>query len=373
MTGVRPGGDPVTPHAWKGQSVRTRLKLIVFSLLPLALLLGSAELLASRRIHREFHVTKDPATGAGRYTMSIGRWPWRHESVVPLNSLGFADDEFTGVLPKRGCAHVVFAGDSFVFGDGVDRDKSFFQLVKAQRAKAGGEPCVRFFNVGERATTIEQQAQRIRETLPLLEPDVVVLGQYENDLSDLTKHGFVAEAVPDERPDVRRPTDIRLPTFNTSLVRLGQYHLFAFLITQGIAYDALARWSVLEQPGNEATAERLKAIYRELYDALVAELRARGIAFGVIILPGKFNVMAHRLPEEGFFVSLAEAARAPCLRLLPVLDAQRSPYAYLMYDGHLNEHGNQVVGRAVFEWLFESEPAPFARLRGRISAGAAGP
>ena len=132
----------------------------------------------------------------------------------------------------------------------------------------------------------------------------------------------------------------------------------------GVRYDVLSYWSVLDQPGNREVAEHLQVLYEEFYDGLAKDLQARRIAVGVLVMPSKFDVMAGRSPEEGFFVRLAEERGIPYLRLLPALDSRRSPYPFLLYDGHLNEQGNKVVAEAVFDWLFRSDTAPFPQLRG---------
>lgn len=119
--------------------------------------------------------------------------------MTPLNSLAFLDEEFVSIRPKGNCVHLVFAGDSYVIGDGVDREKSFFQLIKQWSAREHGERGLRFFNIAQRATTIEHQLRRIRETFPVLDPDIVILGQFQNDLTDLTKPGFVAHELPDSQ------------------------------------------------------------------------------------------------------------------------------------------------------------------------------
>jgi hypothetical protein len=147
------------------------------------------------------------------------------------------------------------------------------------------------------------------------------------------------------------------------LVRFLSYHAFAYMITHDIRYDVLSRWSVLADSSRRESAAELMEIYTEMYDSLVAELRDRGVAFGVIVLPSKFDLLAQRYPEEAFFVGLAEKQRSPHLLLFPALDANRSPYPYLMYDGHLNEAGNRAIAAAVYEWLYRADPAPFPRLR----------
>ncbi len=349
---------------WKELDLRGRTKLLVFSMLPAVVIVVSAEFLTSGTIHRSWNVAEDPLTGVSAYRMRIGRFPWGRESVTPLNTLGYPDDEFVNILPKGQCTHVVFAGDSYVFGDGVDRSESFPHLVKVWSSQKNPGRCIRFFNLAERGTTIEQQGQHIRKTLDLLDPDIILLGQYQNDLTDLTKPGFLAYSVPDSIPGTRRWTmRDRLRAFRFSTVRYLAYHVFAFAIKRRIKWDVLEQWSLLEQPANQMTAEILKSLYTSLFKDLVDDLRAREIELGVMILPSKFDVMAGRSPEEEFFLSLAAEHNVPALGLLATLDSNRTPYPFLMYDGHASAYGNYLIARAVYHWLFESETEPFPLLR----------
>ena len=348
-------------RGWRQETVKGKAKLVLCSLLPALIIFSAVELLASLSIHRSTQVTADPATGMRYYTMQIGRMPWGHQSVTALNSLGFPDREFDNILPKGDCVHVVFSGDSYVFGDGVDGEKGFFHLVKEWSARLNGRSCIRFFNIAERKATIEQQGQRIRETFSLLKPDIVILGQYQNDLTDLMKPGFIAHQLAGKgwMSDTLEP----IRGVDIALVRFLAYHAFAFMIKHDIPYEVLHHWSVLEKPGMGETAEKLKRVYSGVYGALVRHLREWNVEFGVLILPSKFDLLAGRSPEEAFFVKLAEAERVPYLPLMPVLDSYRAESPYLLYDGHLSELGNFAVAKAIMQWLFESTPPPFAKLR----------
>jgi lysophospholipase L1-like esterase len=314
--------------------------------------------------------------------MRTGDWPWSRVSVTPINSLGFPDAEFPDSTAPKTCTHVVVIGDSFVFGDGVDGDSSWVGILARDVAARTTGRCIRVFNLGERGTSVPRQARRLRELRARLRPDVVILGQYQNDLTDLLD--------PEPTPLILAPADTaqggagraegrtigressptgwgrvqdRLKLFSPRIVRFLSYHVFAAMITNGIHRDELARWSVLADTTRRETAERLQREYSASFDSLATELAADRIAFGVVIFPSKFDVLAGRYPEEALFLGLAERHRLPALRIFPVLDAKRAPYAFLMYDGHLNEHGNRLVADAVSEWLFTAEPAPFGALR----------
>ena len=126
--------------SWKEESWRGRLKLIAFALTPVTVLFLICEGLTAAAIQRNFKIEEDPATGGSTYVFRMGRYPWSHESRTRLNSTGFPDVAFDKLPPKGNCTHVVFAGDSYTFGDGVDGEKSYVSLVRARAAETFPEP-----------------------------------------------------------------------------------------------------------------------------------------------------------------------------------------------------------------------------------------
>ncbi len=321
-----------------------------------------AEACATYTIERTARVDHDDA-GQSMYVMRIGKFPWSHRSVTPLNSQGFPDVEFAALPAKGDCRHIVFVGDSFIFGDGVDRDSNFVSLVRRWSEERQPGRCIRVFNLGERGTTINRHAQVIRETLATLQPDVVILGQYQNDLTDLTTPPARADSTVQDARKVSW-TDVRerFGTANLNLVRMLLYHGFGVAIQRAMHYDLLRHWSVMADSSRAPDAERLQQTYAQIYGELIAELRDRGVAVGAIIIPSKFDVLAGRFPEEAFFMQLAQQHHLPVLPLFELLDQQRSPYVFLMYDGHFNEHGNRLVANAVYNWLYQVSPPPFPEL-----------
>ena len=338
------------------------LKTVLIVLVVTTGIMLFAEACATYSIERSASVKRDPS-GQSRYVMRIGKFPWSHRSVTPLNSQGYPDMEFAALPSKGDCRHIVFAGDSFIFGDGVDRDSNFVSHVRRWTEERQPNRCIRIFNLGVRGTTINRQAQAVRETLETLQPDVVIVGQYQNDLTDLTTPVARADSTVEEARKVRW-TDVRdrFGTANLNLVRMLLYHGFAIAIRRDVHYDLLRHWSVLADSSRAEDAKRLKQIYTESYGSFIDEMKNRGVAVGVIVIPSKFDVLAGRFPEESFFLELARQHAVPVLNLFPLLDEKRAPYAYLLYDGHFNEHGNRLVANAVYEWLYQASSPPFPTL-----------
>lgn len=353
---------------------RARLKLVMFSLIPMLIVLGLAQACAYMTLHRTVGTSTDSITGQRYYSMQIGRWPWSHRSLTPINSLGLPDVEFFGLGPKGPCKHVLLAGDSFTFGDGTSWEFRWGTLLQGMTARRAPDKCVRFFNIGVSNTTIDTTIVRIRQVLPLIQPDVVLLGQYQNDLTDLSNPGSPAWVPrgPGRKQDNHWGTRLgrMVPGYNVSLVRFATYQSFAFMIRNDIKYDVLGTWSVLEGDAKKGYADTLTTIYRQLYGSLVKDMRERNIELAALIFPSKMDVLAGRSPEGQYFEGLAREFQVPHLSLMPVIDANRAQMPFYLYDGHLNEFGNRVVADAVWNWLFTTRPGPVAALEGVVTGGA---
>lgn len=338
-----------------------RLRMGIMSLIPAAVLFGGAELYSTLAIQRAVAVETDDS-GKRRYVMRIGRLPWSRTSITHLNSHGFPEIEFSRIGHKGQCTHVVFLGDSFTFGDGVDGHSSFVSLIRHRTGRMNADRCVRVFNLGERGTTIDKQALNLRKHFAQLQPDVVVLAQYQNDLTDLKSSKAAAKPAGSDTRAAWKPAREKFKSMNLNVVRLASYHLFSNAIQRGVHYDLLKHWSVLADTARAAHARQLMEMYKSEFASLKSDLGRRGIGFGVVILPSKFDLLAGRFPEERFFRDLAEEENVPYLSTFPLLDSNRDPYPFLMYDGHLNELGNRLIADAVFTWLFD-DPALFPALR----------
>lgn len=283
-----------------------------------------------------------------------------------MNTMGFPDEEYGNLPPKGSCFHVVLAGDSFTFGDVTDGEKSWVSLLRDRLATRHSGRCIRVFNIAAPVTSIYEQAMRIRETRDILQPDLVILGQYQNDITDLTNYGSVAYRPSTETENTTNWGDrIRqtIPGFDSPLPRLVTYNAFRVLIELDVTVDVLNRWSVLADSSNKAYGDWLTGLYGELYANLVHELRGANIDFGVVIMPSKMDLMAKRYPEGDFFEQLARTHDVPFLNTFATLDAARRPMPFHVYDGHLNERGNRIVAEAVYAWLITQPEAPLPRLR----------
>jgi hypothetical protein len=343
---------------------RQRLKLVAFALTPFVVLFATAETLARLAITRHADVVVDDATGRRHYEFRMGKFPWSHASITPLNQDGFPDVSFDSVGPKLpGCRHLVFVGDSFTFGDGVDLDESYVSDVRRALARdSAARGCVRVFNLGRRATSVAQQRLALQRTMARLAPDAVVLTTYQNDLADLEFDTLPAAPAPSASPSAPTPPRRatwrpRMPAADVALVRWLTYVLAEGLTKAGVQVDLLARWSFLADPARTDEARRLKSAYEVRFDSLVTDLQRQGTRFGVVAMPSKFDLLAKRAPEVDYFIGLAKGRQLPTLSMYDVFDGRRAVYPFLSYDGHLNREGNRMVAEAIVAWLRTGEGA----------------
>ncbi len=342
--------------------MKKHAKLAVVALAPAILLLLILEFVAAGLTYRHLQVNHDPVTGEPyEYLMQIGRFPGT-VATTSLNRQGFPDRDFLSVRKPEGCFHVLLLGDSFTFGDTVDGHRSWVSLLRRGISQALPGRCIELFNAGERASTIDRQLRHFMALRAFLEPDIVIVGQYQNDLTDLTQTDLQSLLGGDRGPEEARrdPKDasenegawrdvIRRRVPGSASVRFVAYHLFARNIQAGRSHDVLDRWSVLVGEADRELADSLKSTYEALFLMLLDELEE--IPMAAIVFPGKMEVMAGRYPEGEFFIDLAKRHDVPYLDLMPVFLENRRPYAFQMYDGHLNEHGNALVAQEVLRWM----------------------
>jgi len=103
--------------------------------------------------------------------------PWR------INAAGFPDsDEFDDTLAESVPRRILLVGDSFAFGAGASGPDTIFPHVLDRALDAAAETVV--WNASIPGTGQATQYQLLREFLPKLRPQVVVITLYRNDFNE---------------------------------------------------------------------------------------------------------------------------------------------------------------------------------------------
>ena len=136
--------------------------------------------------------------------------------VLHTNALGFRGPEVS-LRKSSGTRRVLVVGDSYVFGIGVDTERTLPALL-ARHLNAGRREAWEVINLGVNSYSTDQELILFGEVGPQLEPDVVVLVVCDNDFEANTldfvhkryyKPYFVLS------PDgVLTPHQVRVPDFS---------------------------------------------------------------------------------------------------------------------------------------------------------------
>ena len=246
---------------------------------------------------------------------------------------------------------VLCVGDSMTFGEGVDDEDTYPHQLERILAEKLQQP-VRVYNAGVISLGQQEQKDVVREFVPKLQPDLVLLQfTVANDVTDNWRWK-------DQPGPLRR----RLDACETL-----EHHI--------LLINPLARWSrayrlgiwrwgrhaikyrYMVEEGNLARSAKLLVELRDL----VREVAGRELPVGVLIAPSVVQVergLAEALLRterinEGIRSRL-KAAGVPVLDLLPALRERADAGAslYIPVDRHWNAAGSRAVAE---------ELAPFCR------------
>lgn len=279
--------------------------------------------------------------GYDRFDQKLGWVPREGYDAegVRTNSAGIRADREFQVPKPPGVSRVVVLGDSFVWGEEVSNEDAFVTRLDAKMAGAEA------VNLGVHGYGTGQQLLRLRELGVALEPDLVLLGFYEGDLSrnvlafrDYAKPVFrlrddelVLENVPVPAPDEVLAVEQRLPA-----------SFFLAVLKRG-----LRRW--LES--SVAGLERSEAwrVSRAILDEAVRVSRESGARFGLVYIP--YERLDVETPLEVLLERWARDGRIPYLSLRQEFSALPEEERGRLYRGHWTPHGNEVVADIVERFI----------------------
>ena len=302
-----------------------------------------------------------------------GHWiVWHHRPYhVETNGLGLRSRE----EPQPGALRIVATGDSQTFGPYVANEDAWPGWLQADlgRAVPVGDP-IQVFNAAVSGYTITDQLAWLRDKGVEFKPNWVLLGVFENDVTDLRK----TVAGEPTRPTSTSDRDTRLVKYWIKRIRkyLGE-NLAAYALIERLKTQAnLAAAGVDVRRGETMTSRaaadtapdltRLESMYVETFREFIATARAAGIKIAVIGIPDVAAIEARASgPVARLVRDHAGQLKVPFLDLhddlMRVPDAvqvlyliQWDPAAREMRgNGHLSRYGHRVVGARVSSWLLE--------------------
>lgn len=258
--------------------------------------------------------------------------------VVTIDSLGFRGAEFTRAKPVNQL-RVVMLGDSYVYGDFVDDDQTFPVQLEQRLRRACGDALV--INAGVGGTTIVDQAQMLRRTLPLA-PDAVVLVYVVDDIPSLANSTTSWEQLAENREKKSRfPLSIVYPVLrSTALWNLA-------LKARAARVNRAGETSLHQNVARDSTGtmNRLRNRYGEALVALRDTLKARGVRFVLTMYPS-YAELRDGSANLTWLEQFAASHDIAAVSFSAVLQASRLPNTTLYrlpHDGHPGPTGYGIA------------------------------
>jgi lysophospholipase L1-like esterase len=102
---------------------------------------------------------------------------------VEINSLGFRDTRDYSLDKPPGTFRILVLGDSVTFGHGALSDTTYPFLLEQRLKKWRPDVGWQVWNLGVPGYNTSQELEVLKQVAPRYQPDLVIVGFYENDLS----------------------------------------------------------------------------------------------------------------------------------------------------------------------------------------------
>jgi len=263
---------------------------------------------------------------------------------IKINGIGLRERELTSKGPNE--CRILLLGDSMVFGQGVD-DRGTISALTEQVLNASvnnGGMRYRVVNGGIRGYSTNQELGLLREIGGAIQPDVVVLVWYWNDIAEADIEKQYADL--SGRPKRELPST---PPWQWRIRELARRSAFLML-----AHDALRFRDAdsFDSSQIEGSLERLE----DYLDEFLVLADEREFKFAIAIVPPPsalgnthpFGTHAARIETR------AESRAIPVVNLLEPLEELYSDTGRLPiipYDGHYNSDGNRAMAEIMANFL----------------------
>jgi len=287
------------------------------------------------------------------YVLRSNQQAFTHDKPLRINALGLRGGEVE--IPKPPDRfRIVVMGDSLTFGNGVRDDETYSRRLETM-LQAAGLRSTEVINAGIPGYDSWQEALLLEEVVLSLDPDLVLLGFYENDVS--------------QRPMTTRPViGATGESPRTGLAaRLGDRWIFLLKRSQllVLAWEAYQRARVRWLPPPEARV-RMALLNGENYppteagwaevDAslrhMASRLKREGVPFGIVVFPMPeqvWNTGAGTVAYQGRLQGITREIGVPTLDLLPAFRkaAADGRPLYIFWDWHPAPEGHQITAEAI--------------------------
>ena len=314
-----------------------------------------------------------------RYVLSPNQKGWVDDGFVTTNSRGFRGGEVDIPKPPERL-RIVALGDSVTFGWGVNDADTFCQQLEQQFRARRPDVDVDVVNLAVPGYATRQEVALLQRNLAALQPDVVLLGFYENDLPDTMDDKNVSGT----RITVARPTDgqeLRMSPGPSSWIerqaRRSRAVYIASHALKGLVHRGEGKpGSSMERDLLEGRrSDELETAWQRVsaqLEALKSSAADRGFAAGIVVLPPREQVFG-LYPDSEYQKRIGRVAGQLGMFVidpLPFLKARPSSKGtlFIPYDrNHPSAAGHRVIAQAIMEYFNQHQDivSPQTRLAQR--------
>ena len=276
------------------------------------------------------------------WEMVPGEDHYTYHHPVAINSLGLRGDEVPPRDPDAPELRVFALGDSLIYGQGVADDQTLPFHLEAALAEADTQGRAwRVVNGGHRAYDTAQELALLEDLGPAVDPDVVVLFWYWNDLKERNMEATFAHY----SGTGPVPFDTGEPMEGKTKLRWQLLQLLRRSALVMTLHDSLQARSDAEAPPEGFVSQGLDRLEQHLV-AFRDGTSAAGRLAVVAIVPDANELLGPH-PAVDISAQAAERARAVGLPVVTLIDALEPAYReerrlpVVPYDGHYDGEGNR--------------------------------
>lgn len=343
--------------------LRTRLALLLFGIFFTLLLVEIGVRLLKLPITGYYRSTcvveADEELGFKFRPNSVAHLEQFHEidNMIYINSLGFHDVEHP-LEPPGDAVRILVVGDSYTAAGQVPIDQGWTQTMERNLTTPA-----EVINLGVDGTGTDYHLATLQKYVPLLQPNVVILAFYENDLDDILvgtrldcyrDHLLVFQSESQrqrlmEYLDNNKPGPLAYTLADYSYLFRAVYPLLTdngFLVRSNVINPNHA--GVPAEPDREFPPDYFANLFRQMSDL------AQEYDFQLLLVPApsKTNpgrslaVLKETVPPD-------VSAVIPVIDVYPQMEAQLAQRSqehqelFFNYDAHLNREGYQLFGEVV--------------------------
>lgn len=349
----------------------TILSKIGLALVAVAFALGLCELGARMVFPRPPVGTREPQLALlydpeVRYVMAPSQHGWIDDGLVTVNALGFRGPEVA--VPKpHGRFRVVVVGDSLTMGWGVADDETYAaRFERLLHARFPGRD-IDVLNLGVGGYDTRQEVTLLARDAARLEPDLVLVGFYSNDVPDALEDASSGTKIAAKNPVAGQVMHIN-PTpsgfWDRQLRKSRAIYVVgrAFNRLRGAGEWGMSRFSMeidmLEGRGSPELEHAWETVAGQ-FQRLRSLADAKGFAVGIVILPCREQVMG-QYPNARYqnrLRAIAEPLGFKVIDPLPLMTGNQERQAlFIPYDrNHPSAEGHALIAQAILRYVEEHQ------------------